>query len=136
MIKQINHDQGFLSQKATPATQADAAAVTDLVDTLKANTSRAVGLAANMIGVKKRIIAIQLGMLSIPMVNPEITKKSGPYEATEGCLSLEGQRTTTRYKTIEVTYQDQNFKSHTQTFNDFTAEIIQHEVDHTNGILI
>jgi len=136
MIKQINHDQGFLSQKATRATQADTAAVTDLVDTLKANTSRAVGLAANMIGVKKRIIAIQLGMLSITMVNPEITKKSGPYEATEGCLSLEGQRTTTRYKTIEVTYQDQNFKSHTQTFNDFTAEIIQHEVDHTNGILI
>ncbi|HBF74529.1 MAG TPA: peptide deformylase [Lactobacillus sp.] len=136
MIKQINHNQAFLSRKATRATEADMQAVTDLVDTLKANTNRAVGLAANMIGVNKRIIAIQLGVLSIPMINPEITKKSGPYEATEGCLSLEGQRKTTRYKDIEVTYQDQNFKSHTQTFKDFTAQIIQHEVDHTNGVLI
>lgn len=136
MIKQINHNHNLLALKATKATKSDIDTVTDLVDTLRANTDRAVGLAANMIGVPKAIIAIQIGPMSIPMINPEITKKSGPYEATEACLSLEGQRKTTRYKEIEVSYLDQDFKPHTQTFKDFTAQIIQHEVDHTNGILI
>ncbi|MTV82315.1 peptide deformylase [Secundilactobacillus folii] len=136
MIKQINHNVNLLAKKATRATPADSVIVTDLVDTLKANADRAVGLAANMIGKAKCIIAIQVGPMSIPMINPQIIKKSGPYQATEGCLSLDGQKTTTRYKEIEVKYQDQDFNSHTQTFKDFTAQIIQHEVDHTNGILI
>lgn len=136
MLKQINHSQAFLSKKAVNANKMDGAVITDLMDTLKANTDRCVGMAANMIGSNKRVIVVQMGMLSIPMVNPEITKKSGPYQATEGCLSLEGQRETTRYKTIELHYLDQNFKPHTQSFSDFTAQIIQHEVDHCNGILI
>lgn len=136
MIKQINHSQAFLSKKATKATPMDSGTVTDLMDTLKANTARCVGMAANMIGVNKRIIVVQMGMLSVPMINPEITQKSGAFEATEGCLSLEGQRTTTRYRQIKVNYLDQQFKPRSQTFNDFTAQIIQHEVDHCNGVLI
>lgn len=98
MIKQINHNQAFLSRKATRATIADTQAVTDLVDTLKANTNRAVGLAANMIGVNKRIIAIQVGSTLDSDDQPGNYYKSGPYDATEGCLSLEGQRNTTRYQ--------------------------------------
>ncbi|KRK98506.1 peptide deformylase [Secundilactobacillus odoratitofui DSM 19909 = JCM 15043] len=136
MIKTINHSVAFLQKKATKATPMDSAVVTDLMDTLKANTQRCVGMAANMIGVNKRIIVVQMGMLSVPMINPEIVKQSGAYEAKEGCLSLEGQRKATRYQEIEVKYQDQNFKAHTQKFSDFTAQIIQHEIDHTNGVLI
>lgn len=136
MIKTINHSVAFLQKKATKATPMDSAVVTDLMDTLKANTQRCVGMAANMIGVNKRIIVVQMGMLSVPMINPEIVKQSGAYEAKEGCLSLEGQRKATRYQEIEVKYQDQNFKTHTQKFSDFTAQIIQHEIDHTNGVLI
>lgn len=106
------------------------------MDTLRANQDRCVGMAANMIGVNKRIIAVQMGILSVPMINPEITKTSDPYTAKEGCLSLVGQRSAKRYGTIEVTFLDQKFQEHTQTFSDFIAQTIQHEIDHCNGIII
>lgn len=136
MKQNIISDQAFLAQPSQPVTPADKQHVTDLIDTLKANSDRAVGLAANMIGVQKQIIVFQLGIMSVPMLNPKIISKSGKYVTTEGCLSLPGERETTRYSTITVRYQDQNFKQHTQEFTDFTAQIIQHEVDHCNGIII
>ncbi|MFC6169853.1 peptide deformylase [Loigolactobacillus jiayinensis] len=136
MNKPIMHDPTFLAQPAVPATKSDAAVITDLLDTLKANADRCVGMAANMIGVNKRIIVCQMGPLAVPMVNPVITKKSGLFTAEEGCLSLTGQRSTKRYKTITVNYADQNFQTHTQEFSGWVAQIIQHEVDHCAGILI
>ncbi|WP_283680332.1 peptide deformylase [Lentilactobacillus sp. Marseille-Q4993] len=136
MKKTIIKDQTFLAQPSSPANKSDSQQITDLVDTLQANSDRAVGLAANMIGVNKRIIAFKMGIMNIPMVNPKITKKSGRYQTSEGCLSLPGERETTRYKKITVDYQDSNFKHHTQEFTDFVAQIIQHEIDHCNGILI
>ncbi|GAY73699.1 peptide deformylase [Lentilactobacillus kosonis] len=136
MQQQIIKDQAFLTKTSTTATLSDTGHVTDLVDTLTANADRAVGLAANMIGVNKRIIAIQVGIMSIPMINPEIISKNGKYITTEGCLSLLGERQTARYNKIIVRYQDTKFKTHTQEFTDFVAQIIQHEIDHCNGILI
>ncbi|MGP3640889.1 peptide deformylase [Lentilactobacillus hilgardii] len=136
MIKPINHNPLTLSQRAQPATSADSQIITDLLDTLRANTQICVGMAANMIGVNKRIIVVQMGMLPVALVNPEIVEKSVPFATKEGCLSLEGQRLTTRYKEITVTYLDQNFRSHRQDFSDWIAQIIQHEVDHCEGILI
>ncbi|MCV3739693.1 peptide deformylase [Lentilactobacillus hilgardii] len=136
MIKPINHNPLTLSQRAQPATSADTQIITDLLDTLRANTQICVGMAANMIGVNKRIIVVQMGMLPVALVNPEIVEKSVPFATKEGCLSLEGQRSTTRYKEITVTYLDQNFRSHRQGFSDWIAQIIQHEVDHCEGILI
>lgn len=136
MIRPINHDTFLLSQKSVPATKADMPVVTDLTDTLRANLDRCVGMAANMIGINKRIIAVAMGPMVIPMINPIIIRKSEPYEAVEGCLSLSGERKTTRYQTIEVEYQDISFKSHRQTYTGFIAQIIQHEVDHCDGILI
>lgn len=136
MNKPIMHDPTFLAQKAAPATKADAAVITDLLDTLNANADRCVGMAANMIGVNKRIIVCQIGPLAVPLVNPVITKKSGAFTTEEGCLSLSSQRRTQRYKNITVQYADQNFLSHTQEFSGWVAQIIQHEVDHCNGILI
>lgn len=136
MQKNIVRDQNFLSQKSVPATRADLSTALDLVDTLAANADRAVGLAANMIGVKKQIIAVSIGVMNIAMLNPKLTKKSYPYQAKEGCLSLTGERSTTRYKEIEVQYQDLNFKKQTQHFSGWIAEIIQHEIDHCAGILI
>ncbi|MDV2910382.1 peptide deformylase [Pediococcus acidilactici] len=136
MQKNIVRDQNFLSQKSIPATRADLSTALDLVDTLAANADRAVGLAANMIGVKKQIIAVSIGVMNIAMLNPKLTKKSHPYQAKEGCLSLTGERSTTRYKEIEVQYQDLNFKKQTQHFSGWIAEIIQHEIDHCAGILI
>lgn len=136
MIKPIIRDQSFLKIKSKPATSADFKTMTDLVDTLRANADRGVGMAANMIGVSKRIIAVEMGIMTIALINPVITKKVEPYEATEGCLSLPGERQTTRYKEIEVKYLDQNFKNQTQHFSGFIAQIIQHEVDHCDGILI
>ena len=108
----------------------------DLRDTLLANRDKAVGLAANMIGKNKRIIAFYVGPLPLVMLNPQITKKSGEYLTEEGCLSLSGERKTKRYRTITVTYQDMNLNTKTQEFTDFIAEVIQHEVDHCEGILI
>lgn len=136
MIKNINHDQKTLSQKATPATKADAQIVIDLLDTLKANQERCVGMAANMIGENKQIIVCQVGPLFFAMLNPKIVAKAKPYQTKEGCLSLPTITQTTRYDKITVTYQDENFKPQKQEFTGFTAQIIQHEVDHLQGILI
>lgn len=132
----IIHDQLFLSQKSTSANRADLKVAEDLRDTLLANRDKAVGLAANMIGKNKRIIAFYVGLLPLVMLNPQITKKSGEYLTEEGCLSLSGERKTKRYRTITVTYQDMNLDTKMQEFTDFIAEVIQHEVDHCEGILI
>ena len=132
----IIHDQLFLSQKSTSANRADLKVAEDLRDTLLANRDKAVGLADNMIGKNKRIIAFYVGPLPLVMLNPQITKKSGEYLTEEGCLSLSGERKTKRYRTITVTYQDMNLNTKTQEFTDFIAEVIQHEVDHCEGILI
>lgn len=136
MIKQINHDLTFLSQKAQLATKADRNVVTDLQDTLKANAETCVGMAANMIGVNKRIIIFSMGIMNVVMINPIIISKSQPYDTKEGCLSLTGERPTKRYKNITVKYLDTDFQEHTQEFSDFIAEIIQHEIDHCEGIII
>lgn len=136
MVRKIVKDILFLGQKSIPATKADAEVIDDLLDTLKANSDYCVGLAANMIGVKKRIIVYSLGEIGIPMINPVIVKKLNQYETEEGCLSLTGVRKTTRYETIEVEYMDRNFKKQKKTFSGWTAQIIQHEIDHFYGILI
>ena len=136
MIKSIVRDVFFLGQKSDPATRQDLAVGQDLMDTLAANRDRCVGMAANMIGVKKRIIIVSLGMLSMVMYNPLIVKKDTPYETEEGCLSLDGVRKTIRYQNIEVDYLDSGWKKHRQKFSGWTAQIIQHEVDHLNGIII
>lgn len=136
MIRPIVKDVLFLGQKSEPATQEDVAVIDDLVDTLRANLEYCVGMAANMIGVKKRILVFTIGNIIVPMVNPVILKKEKSYETEESCLSLTGFRKTTRYETIEVEYLDRNFKKHKETFTGFTAQIIQHEVDHFEGIII
>ena len=137
MIRQIVKDVLFLEQKSEPATIQDKSIVTDLVDTLKANLDGCVGLAANMIGFKKRILVFTVGAgMIVPMINPVILKKVNPYETEESCLSLIGVRKTKRYETIEVEYLDTNFKKHKNTFSGFTAQIIQHEIDHFEGIII
>ena len=136
MERKIIRDVLFLRQKAMTATRADLAVGRDLTDTLRANADRCVGMAANMIGVNKRVIVVSLGFGSVVMYNPVITRKEAPYEAEEGCLSLPGTRKTTRYQTIEVEYRDADWAKQRRTFTDRVAQIIQHEVDHTNGILI
>jgi peptide deformylase len=136
MVKKIVRDPMFLQQKSEPATEADKQVIIDLLDTLRANQDHCVGMAANMIGVKKRIIVVAMGPFHFAMVNPVITKKTGEYQTEESCLSLEGVRPCTRYKEIEVDYLDQDFKPQHGKFKDFTAQIIQHEVDHFEGILI
>lgn len=136
MIRTIVKDVLFLEQKSEPATKDDVEVIDDLIDTLRANLEHCVGLAANMIGVKKRILVFSVGSMIVPMVNPVILKKEKPYEAEESCLSLTGSRKTTRYEVIEVEYLDRNFKKQKQVFNGFTAQIIQHEVDHFEGVII
>ena len=136
MVKPIIHDPLFLAQKSEPATPADRQIMADLLDTLRANLDRCVGMAANMIGEKKRIIVFCNGPMQMVMINPHITVKSGSYDTEEGCLSLAGTRKTRRYQKITVQYQDQAFQSRTGTFEGFTAQIIQHEIDHCDGILI
>ena len=137
MVKPIVTDIFSLNRKALPATKEDLDTARDLMDTLLANHDRCVGMAANMIGVNKRIIVISLGGFPLIMLNPVITKRSKEtYEAEEGCLSLSGVRNTLRHETIEVSYQDMSFRTHNQTYSGFTAQIIQHEVDHCEGILI
>ena len=130
------HDPLFLAQKSTDATKEDMQVVTDLLDTLRANLESCVGMAANMIGVKKNIIAVAAGPFQFAMINPVITKKSGAYQTEEGCLSLDGVRRCTRYQEIEVEYLDQTFKKQHGKYSGWTAQIIQHEVDHCNGVLI
>lgn len=132
----IIHNQLTLSLKSAPATSTDLTIAQDLRDTLLANKDKAAGLAANMIGQNKRIIALFIGPLPIVMLNPVITSSSGEYLTQEGCLSLTGQRSTKRFKNITVQYQNENLEIHKQEFSDFTAEVIQHEIDHCNGILI
>ena len=136
MIRQIVHDPLFLAVKSDQATEADRPVITDMLDTLRANLDRCVGMAANMIGVRKRIIVFCSGPLQMIMINPQITAKSGEYEAEEGCLSLAGTRKTKRYRKITVRYQDQLFRQRVGTFEGFTAQIIQHEIDHCDGVLI
>ena len=135
MVKPIVKDILFLGQKSVPATQLDMNVVNDLRDTLAANRERCVGMAANMIGVNKAIIAVNMGFMNVAMFNPKIVKRNGKYETEEGCLSLDGVRPCTRYKEIEVDYLDQNFKKQHGTYTGWTAQIIQHEIDHLNGIL-
>lgn len=138
MIREINKDISFLSIPSTEADENDIETIMDLKDTLDAKREICVGLAANMIGVSKRIIAImQTNGTILMMVNPEIIKTSpGYYETSEGCLSLEGERPAKRYNKIKVAYLDEKFKKKIKTFIDFEAQIIQHEIDHCNGIII
>lgn len=136
MIKPIVKDIFFLGQKSEPATPDDKQVITDLMDTLAAHREGCVGMAANMIGAKKRIIIVNIGLIDMIMVNPVIVSKDGPYQTEEGCLSLAGVRPTTRYENIEVTYQDQHFNTYTRKFSGWTAQIIQHEIDHCDGIII
>ena len=126
----------FLSQKSEPSTIADKQLAVDLIDTLAANRERCVGMAANMIGVKKRTIVVNVGFMNVIMHNPKIVSMSKKYETEEGCLSLDGVRKTERYENIEVEYQDINFKPMKQKFSGWTAQIIQHECDHLEGKII
>lgn len=136
MVREIMHDIFFLNQKSESALPADKQVALDLLDTLKAHEEECVGMAANMIGVRKNIIAVNIGFANLVMFNPVILKKSGAFETEEGCLSLSGVRKTTRYQDIEVEYQDLNFIKKRQKFTGWTAQIIQHECDHLQGILI
>ena len=136
MVRAVVRDTFFLSQKSEPAGRDDDEVVKDLLDTLQANRERCVGMAANMIGVKKRIIVVSTRGVDMAMLNPVIIKKSMPYETEEGCLSLEGSRKTTRFETIEVEYRDRSYKRCRQRFKGWTAQIIQHEIDHCDGIVI
>lgn len=137
MVKPIVTDLIFLKQRSEPAVKADRQVVTDLLDTLKANADHCVGLAANMIGERKTILAAHLGNSFIVMINPVITSRSAQTcEAEEGCLSLKGTRTTVRHTAIAVEYLDKSFKKKKGVFHDFDAQIIQHEMDHFNGIII
>ena len=136
MIKPIMKDTFFLSRKSVPATEQDLPIAEDLRDTLKAHAAGCVGMAANMIGMSKRIIIFDDNGTAADMFNPEIIKFSGPYEAEEGCLSLSGTRKAKRYRSIKVRYQNEAFQTRLKTYTGWTAQIIQHEIDHTMGVLI
>ena len=136
MKREIMKDVGFLAQKAEPAAAADRSVAEDLLETLAAHKDGCVGMAANMIGVNKRIIAFDNEGTYMVMFNPEIVKRSGPYETEEGCLSLEGTRKTRRWKSVKVRYQNEKFEIRTKTFTGWTAQIIQHEIDHCEGRII
>ena len=136
MVREICKDEAFLAQKAEPATADDLGVAQDLLDTLAAHKDGCVGMAANMIGAGKRIIAFDNEGEYMVMFNPVIVKQSGTYEAEEGCLSLTGTRKTKRYKTIKVQWQNEKFQTRLKTFTVWTAEIIQHEIDHCEGVLI
>src|SRR5699024_9021268 len=135
-VKTIVYDELSVKFNSLPAAKLDFRATTDLKATVLTNKARAAGLAANMIGVQKRIIALFVGPLPIVMLNPIIVAQNDKYLAYEGCLSLTGERPTERYKNITVKYQNENLETRQQSFSDFTAEVIQHEIDHCNGILI
>ena len=137
MVKDVVHDPILLAGKSTPATVEDLQVAQDLLDTLQANKAACVGMAANMIGVRKRIIVFDNEGIYMTMFNPEILKMSDPYETEEGCLSLlGGPRPCKRYKTIKVRWQNEQFQTRIKTFTGWTAQIIQHEIDHLGGILI
>ncbi len=137
MVREVIHDPILLARKSVPATREDLTVAQDLLDTLTANKDACVGMAANMIGVCKRIIVFDNEGVYMTMLNPEIIKQSDPYETEEGCLSLlGGPRKTKRYQKIKVQYQTLNFQTRLKSFSGWTAQIIQHEIDHCNGILI
>ena len=136
MVREIIHDPIFLSQKSTEAEAADLSIAEDLADTLRANLDRCVGMAANMIGRRKQIIVIANGPVIVTMLNPKILDRSGPYETEGGCLSLAGSRKTKRYRTIRLSWQDTQMKTHVSILEGFQAQIVQHEIDHCDGILI
>jgi len=136
VIRPIVRNILLLSRKSEPATEADRPVIQDLLDTLASHWEECVGMAANMIGVNKRIIAVNMGMANVAMVNPVICSKKERYETEEGCLSLIGKRPCFRYRTITVRYQDANFQPREQVFTGLTAQIIQHECDHLEGIII
>ncbi len=136
MVREICRDTFFLAQKAAPAAADDLGAAQDLLDTLAAHRDGCVGMAANMIGVNKRIIAVDCDGAYLLMLNPVILKQSGAYEVEEGCLSLAGTRKTKRYRSIKVQWQNEKLQTRIRTFTGWTAEIIQHEIDHCEGVLI
>lgn len=136
MIRDICKDEAFLAQKAEPATPDDLQLAADLLETLEHHKAGCVGMAANMIGVNKRIIAFDNEGEYMVMFNPEIVKQSGPYHAEEGCLSLTGIRPARRWQSIKVRWQNENFQTRLKTFTGWTAQIIQHEIDHCEGIVI
>ena len=136
VVREIMRDEAFLSQKAELATLEDLPVAQDLLDTLTAHKDGCVGMAANMIGVCKRIIVFDNEGKYMVMFNPEIIKKSGPYEVEEGCLSLTGTRKARRWQSIKVQYQNEQFQTRFKTFTGWTAQIIQHEIDHCEGVLI
>ena len=137
MVRELIHDPLFLARRSTPATREDLATAQDLLDTLLAHRASCVGMAANMIGVTKRIIVFDNEGTPMLMLNPEIVRSSGEYETEEGCLSLlGGPRKTKRFRKIKVQYQTTDFQLRLKTFSGWTAQIIQHEIDHCNGILI
>lgn len=136
MIKQIIHDPIFLARRSLPATAEDVSAADDMLETLRANADKCVGLAANMIGVSKCIIVFDDNGTYAEMFNPEILSGREIYETEEGCLSLDGTRKTKRYKAIKVKWQNRQMQTRIKTYTGWTAEIIQHEIDHCNGILI
>lgn len=136
MVCEIMRDEAFLAQPSLPAAPDDVPVAQDLLETLQAHKDGCVGMAANMIGISKRIIAFECDGGYMVMFNPEIIRKSEPYEAEEGCLSLTGTRKTKRYRSIKVQYQNEKFQIRLKTFSGWTAQIIQHEIDHCNGIII
>lgn len=136
MVRPIMKDTAFLAQKAEKAGPEDVSVADDLLETLQAHADGCVGMAANMIGVSKRIIVFDNEGTYMVMFNPEIVKCSQPYQAEEGCLSLTGRRTAKRYRSIKVQYQNDQFQTRLKTFTGWTAQIIQHEIDHCNGVLI
>ena len=137
MVKELMHDPEFLKQKSLDATRDDLSIATDLLDTLIEHKNGCVGMAANMIGELRRIIVFDNNGTYMTMFNPEIIKSSEPYETEEGCLSLLGYpRKCKRFRKIKVKWQNENFETRIKTFTDFPAQIIQHEIDHCNGILI
>ena len=136
MVREIMRDEAFLSQKAEPATLEDLPVAQDLLDTLTAHKDGCVGMAANMISVCKRIIVFDNDGTYMVMFNPEIIRKSSPYETEEGCLSLTGTRKAKRWQSIKVQYQNEQFQTRFKTFTGWTAQIIQHEIDHCEGVLI
>ena len=136
MVCEICRDEAFLAQKAEPAAAEDLGTARDLLDTLIAHKDGCVGMAANMIGVNKRIIAFDNEGEYMVMLNPMIVKQSGVYEAEEGCLSLTGTRKVRRFKSIKLQWQNEKLQTRLKTFTGWTAEIIQHEIDHCEGIII
>ena len=136
MIKPIMHDRFFLSLPSEKAGAEDVPLAQDLLDTLSAHRHECVGMAANMIGRRKRVIAVMDGDAPLAMLNPEILEKAGAYQTEEGCLSLPGQRPVVRYRTVKVRYLDVRIAERTRTFSGWTAQIIQHEIDHCDGILV